>query len=107
MVSPSSSPSKVPPVVLSFAGSDPSGGAGLQADVLTLPALGFHPLSVVTALTAQDTHGVEATMAVAPGWVGRQAHAVLADMRISAFKLGLVGSADNAREIGAILRRYP
>src|SRR6266849_3972494 len=51
--------SSSPPLVLTFAASDPTGGAGLQADVLTLASLGCHPLSVVTALTVQDTSGVE------------------------------------------------
>src|SRR6266849_4039275 len=51
--------SSSPPMVLTFAASDPTGGAGVQADLLTLAALGCHPLSVVTALTVQDTHGVE------------------------------------------------
>ena len=48
-----------PPLVLVFAASDPSGGAGIQADLLTLASLGCHPLSVVTAITVQDTSGVE------------------------------------------------
>src|SRR5947208_344169 len=54
----STSVQAAPPIVLSFAASDPTGGAGLQADLLTLAALGCHPMSVVTAITAQDTRGV-------------------------------------------------
>jgi hydroxymethylpyrimidine/phosphomethylpyrimidine kinase len=69
--------------VLAFAGSDPSGGAGLQADLLTLAAMGCHPLSVVTAITAQDTAGVAGVHPVAADWVARQARLVLADMRLS------------------------
>ena len=65
--------SKTPPIVLSFAAADPTGGAGLQADLLTIAALGGHPLSVVTAVTAQDTHGVEALQALEPAWILRQA----------------------------------
>ena len=53
-----------PPIVLAFAASDPSGGAGLQADILTLASMGCHPLSVVTALTVQDTAGVENIFAI-------------------------------------------
>ena len=53
-----------PPIVLTFAASDPSGGAGLQADILTLASMGCHPLSVVTALTVQDTLGVESVLAM-------------------------------------------
>ena len=51
--------SSTPPIVLAFAASDPTGGAGLQADLLTLGAMGCHPLSVLTAFTVQDTRGVE------------------------------------------------
>jgi len=89
--------------VLAFAGTDPSGGAGLQADVLTLAARGCHPLSVVTAITVQDTTGVAAVQAIAAGWVTDQARRALADMRVSAIKIGLVGSAENAAAIAAIL----
>ena len=60
-----------------IAGSDPSGGAGLQADLLTLCALGCHPLAVVTAITIQDTAGVDGVMAIDPDWVTDQARLVL------------------------------
>src|SRR5436309_3524126 len=72
-----------PAAVLSFAASDPTGGAGLQADLLTIAALGCHPLSVVTALTVQDTRGVARVMAIEPPWTGELArlglHARLGD----------------------------
>src|SRR5947207_7906285 len=97
----STSAQAAPPSVLSFAASDPTGGAGVQADLLTLAALGCHPLSVVTALTVQDTHGVQAMLTMDAQWVARQARGVLADIRIAACKLGVVGSAEKAREIGA------
>jgi hydroxymethylpyrimidine/phosphomethylpyrimidine kinase len=103
-VPPSPSP---PPIVLAFAGSDPSGGAGLQADLLALAAAGCHPVSVITALTVQDTAGVAAVQAVDPGWVARQARCVLADMRVSAFKIGMVGSPENAVAIAAVLGEHP
>ena len=93
-----------PPVVLSFAASDPTGGAGLQADLLAIASLGCHPASVVTALTAQDTHGVEALLAIEAAWVERQAERLLADLPVAAFKLGVLGSADNARVVARILR---
>ena len=95
--------SSSPPVVLSFAASDPTGGAGLQADSLTIASLGCHPASVVTALTAQDTHGVEALLAIDPAWVERQAERLLADVPVAAFKLGVLGSAANARVVARIL----
>jgi hydroxymethylpyrimidine/phosphomethylpyrimidine kinase len=66
-----------PPIVLSFAASDPTGGAGLQADILTLASLGCHPLSVVTAITVQDTAGVEAVLPIDAAWVADQARALL------------------------------
>ena len=61
--------SSSPPMVLAFAASDPTGGAGLQADVLTIAAMGCHPLSVLTALTVQDTRGIESLQAVEHTWV--------------------------------------
>jgi len=93
--------------VLAFAGSDPSGGAGLQADLLTLAAAGCHPASVVTALTVQDTAGVAGVQAVDPAWVARQARSVLADLRVSAFKIGMVGSPENAAAIADVLAEHP
>jgi hydroxymethylpyrimidine/phosphomethylpyrimidine kinase len=96
-----------PPNVLAFAAADPTGGAGLQADVLTLASLGCHPLSVLTAYTVQDTHGVAALHGVAAAQVEAQARCLLADMRVRAIKLGVVGSADNARAIAALLAGLP
>lgn len=96
-----------PPNVLSFAASDPTGGAGVQADSLTLASLGCHPLSVLTALTAQDTRGVQALLALESAWVERQARCVLADMPVAAFKLGVLGSPQNAAAIAAILAEHP
>ena len=92
-----------PPIVLTFAGSDPTGGAGLQADLLTAAGMGCHPLSVVTALTVQDTHGVAALYAVDVERVRMQAERLLADVRVGAFKLGVLGSAANVAAVAAIL----
>lgn len=96
-----------PPIVLSFAASDPTGGAGAQADLLTIASLDCHPLSVLTALTAQDTHGVHGLLAVEPEWIARQAERVMADIPVAAFKLGALGSARNAECIAAILAAHP
>src|SRR3954470_6938949 len=96
-----------PPIVLAFAASDPTGGAGVQADVLTIAAMGCHPLSVVTALTVQDTSGVEKVQAVEAAWVRAQADRLLAETRVDAFKLGALGSAANAAAVAGILARYP
>lgn len=96
-----------PPLVLSFAASDPTGGAGVQADVLTIAARGCHPLSVVTGLTVQDTRGVIRLHAVDAGLVAEQARALLAEMRVAAFKLGVLASAANAAAIARILAEHP
>src|SRR5262245_35966905 len=95
--------SSSPPVVVSFAASDPTGGAGVQADLLAIAALGCHPASVVTALTAQCTRGVGAVLAIEPEWIERQARLLFADLQIAACKLGVLGSAANARAIAGVL----
>jgi hydroxymethylpyrimidine/phosphomethylpyrimidine kinase len=92
----------MPPIVLTFAASDPTGGAGLQADLLTLAALGCHPLSVLTGLTVQDTSGVEHLEAIGADLVVRLARALLAETRVAAFKAGVLASADNVRAVAAI-----
>ena len=93
----------LPPIVLPFAAPDPTGGAGVQADMLTLPSMGCHALSVVTAITVQDTAGVEDVQAVDADWVNDQARMVLEDMAVSAFKIGMVGSIENAAGIAEVL----
>src|SRR5688572_9288493 len=95
--------SSSPPVVLTFAGSDPTGGAGLQADLLTLASMGCHPLSVLTAVTVQDTHGVSSIDALDARRVRAQAERLLADIPVAAFKLGVLGSASNTEVIARIL----
>lgn len=97
----------VPPMVLAFAGSDPSGGAGLQADIMTLSSMGCHPLTVITALTVQDSAGVEGVLTVDADWVSDQARALLEDMPVAAFKIGLLGSVENIAAIAEILSDYP
>jgi hydroxymethylpyrimidine/phosphomethylpyrimidine kinase len=96
-----------PPIVLSFAASDPSGGAGIQADLLTLAAMGCHPLSVITAITVQDSLGVNDIFALDSEWVTDQARAVLEDMPVAAFKIGMLGSVDNIAAIAEIVGDYP
>ncbi len=97
----------LPPIVLTFAASDPTGGAGLQADLLTLASMGCHPLSVVTALTVQDTRGVDDVLAIDSDWVVDQARKVLEDMPVAAFKLGVFGSIENITAIAEIISDYP
>ncbi|MBY0474634.1 MAG: hydroxymethylpyrimidine/phosphomethylpyrimidine kinase [Nitrosomonas sp.] len=96
-----------PPIVLSFAANDPSGGAGLQADMLTIASLGCHPLSVMTAITVQDTAGVDEVMPLDSEWVVDQARAVLEDMPVHAFKIGLLGSVENIAAIAEVISDYP
>lgn len=92
---------------MTFSATDPSGGAGLQADVLTLASIGCHPLSVVTALTVQDTLGVDNFMVFDADWVNEQARTILEDMHVSAFKLGMLGSVENIAVIAEIMADYP
>ena len=103
----SSETNALPPIVLAFAATDPSGGAGLQADVLTLASMGCHPLSVVTAATIQDTMGVEDVMALDPEWVADQARCVLEDMPVTAIKIGVLGSTENITAIAEVVSDYP
>lgn len=99
--------STAPPIVLSFAASDPSGGAGVQADLLTLASMGCHPLSVITALTVQDTLGVENIMAIDADWIADQARCLLEDISVDAFKIGVLGSVANIAAIAEIVSDYP
>ncbi|HEX5127942.1 MAG TPA: hydroxymethylpyrimidine/phosphomethylpyrimidine kinase [Rhodocyclaceae bacterium] len=94
-------------VVLTFAASDPTGGAGLQADMLTIAALGAHPLSVVTAITLQDTAGVEDMQAVDSDWVVDQARVLLEDIAVHAFKIGVLGNVDNVAAVAEVIADYP
>ena len=96
-----------PPIVLTFAASDPTGGAGIQADLLTIAALGCHPLSVITALTVQDTAGIDSVLAIDAEWVEDQARTLLEDMPVDVFKIGLLGSIDNIAVIAKIVADYP
>src|ERR1700676_620424 len=95
MSSPTKTDPEFPPIVLAFAASDPAGGAGIQADLLTLASMGCHPLSVITAITVQDTLGVEALQPIDADWVADQARCLLEDMPVDAFKIGALGSVEN------------
>jgi len=98
--------SRSPAAVLSFAASDPTGGAGLQADLLTIAALGCHPLSVVTAITVQDTHGVERMLPIDASWITAQASRLLDDIPVAAFKAGVLGSAQNVRAVSEVVAKH-
>lgn len=92
------------PSVLIFAGSDPSGGAGLQADIQAVSALGAHPLSAITALTVQDNDRVFHIHPVPALLVQQQAHALIDKIDIAAVKIGIVGNRANAEAIADTLR---
>jgi hydroxymethylpyrimidine/phosphomethylpyrimidine kinase len=96
-----------PPVVLIIAGNDPTGGAGIAADIQAITALGAHPAPVVSALTVQDTVDAQAVQPVDPAFVVAQAEAVLADLPVAAVKLGLLGSAELGRAVADLLARHP
>ncbi|HMW16501.1 MAG TPA: hydroxymethylpyrimidine/phosphomethylpyrimidine kinase [Accumulibacter sp.] len=96
-----------PPLVLVFAASDPSCGAGLQADILTLASMSCHPLTVVTALTAQDSVGVYDIAPVSAEWVVKQAQTLLQDMTVAACKIGLLGGAEQVKSIADLLAALP
>jgi hydroxymethylpyrimidine/phosphomethylpyrimidine kinase len=95
------------PAVLTFAASDPTSGAGLQADLLAIASMGCYPLSVVTAITVQDTAGVESFLAIDPDWVADQARCLLEDMPIAAFKMGLLGSTEIVTVVAEVVSDYP
>jgi hydroxymethylpyrimidine/phosphomethylpyrimidine kinase len=99
--------SESPPIVLTFAASDGSGGAGMQADILTLASMGCHPLSVITAITVQDTMGVEGIMALDADWIADQARCLLEDMPVDAFKIGVLGSVEIISAVAEIVSDYP
>lgn len=89
--------------VLSIAGSDPSGGAGIQADLKSFAARGTYGMAVLTSLTAQNTQGVSAVHAVPPDFVAEQIRMVFADIRVDAVKIGMVASAAIAEVVAQSL----
>ena len=94
------------PNVLTIAGTDPSGGAGIQADLKTFSALGAYGCAVITALVAQNTRGVQAVELVPAAFVARQIDCLLADVRIDAVKIGMLATADIVRAVADALRRH-
>lgn len=96
-----------PPLVMCFSATDPTGGAGMQADLMTLSALGCHALTVVTAVTVQDSAGVEEVVPMDDDLLVDQARVLLADMPVAAFKIGVMGSIENIAAIAEIISDYP
>ena len=91
---------------LSIAGSDPSGGAGIQADIKTMTANGVYAMSAVTALTAQNTMGVSGIMEVTPDFLAEQLDRVFEDIFPDAVKIGMVSSAELIEVIADKLTQY-
>ena len=96
-----------PPIVMVFAATDPTGGAGLQADIMTLASMGCHPVSVVTAITVQDTMGVDGVLPIDGEWVADQARCILEDMPVAAFKIGVLGSLEAVAAVAEVVSDYP
>src|SRR5258705_11974763 len=101
------SPSALPPIVLAFAAADPTGGAGVQADLLTLASMGCHALSVITAITVQDTAGVENLQAIHSNFEGDHPHLLLDHMPLAAHPVGMVGSIENLAARALVAADYP
>ncbi len=94
------------PIALTIAGSDSGGGAGIQADIKTMSALGVYSASVVTALTAQNTVGVTAVHEVEPTFVAEQIDAVCSDLQVSAAKIGMLHRTDVIATVAEGLQRH-
>ena len=94
------------PKVLTIAGSDPSGGAGIQADLKTFSALGAYGMAALTALTAQNTRGVTGVHSVPPDFIAAQIDAIFDDVAVDAVKIGMVGTAPAAHAVADSLCRH-
>jgi hydroxymethylpyrimidine/phosphomethylpyrimidine kinase len=94
------------PIALTIAGSDPSGGAGIQADLKTFSALGVYGAAVVTALTAQNNKGIFAIHQVPADFTAAQIDAVFADVAVGAVKIGMLGNAATINAVVAALDRH-
>ena len=92
--------------VLSIAGTDPTGGAGIQADIKTISALGSYAMAAVTAVVAQNTREVKSYVTLDPSFVGEQLDAVFEDVRVDAVKIGMVANARVVEVIAGRLRQY-
>lgn len=92
--------------VLTIAGSDSGGGAGIQADLKTFSALGTYGLSVITAITAQNTTGVIGVQVIEPSMIEKQLDAVFQDIRIDAVKIGMVANQESIQVIAKKIRQY-
>ena len=90
-----------------FSGSDPSGGAGIQADIETLAGMGCHASPIITSITVQDTRNVKGYYPLDASMIIEQARTVLEDMPVAAFKIGMLGSVEAAEAVQSVLADYP
>ena len=95
------------PNVLSIAGSDPSGGAGIQADLKTFAAMGCFGMAAITALTAQNTRGVSAIHLPPASFVAEQITQIFADIEVAAVKIGMLGTPDIVEAVAGVLAAWP
>ncbi|KAF0188142.1 MAG: phosphomethylpyrimidine [Desulfobulbaceae bacterium] len=97
------SPSQLSPTVLSIAGSDPTGGAGIQADLKTMTTIGVYGAAAITCITVQNSLGVTESIPLDPGLVVRQVEAVLTDHKVTHIKIGMIGAIEIAAALGNLL----
>lgn len=95
------------PVVITISGNDPTGGAGIQADIEALASMGCHAAPVVTTITVQDSQGIKGAMPLDPDLVIEQTRAVLEDMPVACFKIGLLGGVETVEVVHSLLADYP
>ena len=100
-------PGTPPPRILSIAGSDSSGGAGIQADIKTVTMLGGYAMTAITAVTAQNTRGVQAVETLPAAFVLQQIASCVEDIGVDAIKIGMLGSADIVCHVAAALVAAP
>lgn len=96
-----------PPRILAIAGSDSSGGAGIQADIKTITMLGGYAMTAITAVTAQNSKGVTGVEVLSPDFVAAQMDACMGDIGVDAVKIGMLGSADVAEVVADRLEDLP
>lgn len=94
------------PVVLTIAGTDPSGGAGIQADIKVISATGCYAASVITALVAQNTCGVQAIQPISPTFITQQLESVFSDLNVTAVKIGMLYDEDIIQVVTQAIKKY-
>lgn len=97
---------KTLPIILTIAGTDPSGGAGIQADIKTISATGGYAASVITALVAQNTQGVDSIYEIDANFIYRQLHCVFNDLNVSAVKIGMLYNKEIIQVVADALEKF-